>query len=68
MTSVTLDPQRQQQAKVYARIRRRLFLVDIIVGGVYALAWLLFGWSASLKTTLLTLTTGYWLLCSARTF
>jgi STE24 endopeptidase len=59
---MTLDPERQQQAKVYARIRRRLFALDILIGGVFALAWLVFGWSALLKTALLSLTTDDWLL------
>jgi STE24 endopeptidase len=62
MFQAALDPDRQKQAKVYARIRRRLFLLDIAIGGAYALAWLIFGWSASLKTALLTLTTNDWLL------
>ena len=57
MLQSALDPERQKQAKIYARIRRRLFLVDVAIGGAYALAWLAFGWSASLKGTLLTVTT-----------
>ena len=57
-----LDPERQQQAKVYARIRRRLFLVDSLIGGAYALAWLILGSSLALQATLLTLTTDNWLI------
>ena len=30
--TVTLDPQRQKQAKQYARIRRRLWLVETLFG------------------------------------
>lgn len=45
----TLDPERQKQAKQYARIRRRLWLVDTLFGAVYFLAWSIFGWSASLR-------------------
>ncbi len=45
----TLDPERQKQAKQYARIRRRLWLVDTIFGAVYALAWLFFGWATALR-------------------
>lgn len=45
----TLDPERQEQAREYARISRRLWLVDILLGGVYVLAWLIFGWSISLR-------------------
>jgi len=65
MAQLTLDPERQKQAKVYARIRRRLFLVDIAIDSVYGLAWLIFGWAAGLKATLLDLTTDDWLLVSA---
>ena len=57
MAQLSLDPERQKKAKLYARIRRRLFLVDVLIGGAYALAWLIFGWSSSLKASLLTLTT-----------
>jgi STE24 endopeptidase len=39
----TLDPERQQKAKEYARIRRRLLLVDLALGGVFVLAWLFSG-------------------------
>jgi len=58
----TLDPERQKQAKQYARIRRRLWLVDTIFGALYALAWLFFGWSIALRNWLLALTTNQWLL------
>ena len=62
MSEVMLDPERQKRAKSYARIRRRLFLVDVLIGGVYVLAWLAFGWSAGLKAALVNLTTNDWLL------
>jgi STE24 endopeptidase len=39
----TLDPERQAKAKEYARIKRRLMLVDLALGGVVALVWLLSG-------------------------
>ena len=45
----TLDPERQRQAKQYARIRRRLWLVDTIFSAVYAFAWLFLGWAVSLR-------------------
>src|SRR5215216_5290461 len=60
----TLDPERQKQAKQYARIRRRLWLVDTIFSALYALAWLFFGWSIALRNWLLTFTTNQWLLVS----
>src|SRR5215211_3719564 len=58
----TLDPERQKQAKEYARIRRRLWLVDIIFSALYALLWLFLGWSTSLRDWLTTFTTNPWLL------
>ena len=48
----TIDPERQKQAKEYARITRRLWLVDTTFSGVYAVAWLFFGWSIFLRNWL----------------
>lgn len=64
MTTETpiLDPIRQQQAKAYARIKRRLWLVDTLFSGAYAAAWLFFGWAVSLRNWLLTFTSNDWLL------
>lgn len=62
---ITLDPERQKQAKQYARIRRRLWLVDNAFSAVYALAWLFLGWAVSLREWLTTLTTNEWLLVPA---
>lgn len=41
----TLDPEKQRQAKEYARIRRRLWLVDTSVDLLYVSLWLGFGWT-----------------------
>jgi STE24 endopeptidase len=60
--TITLDPERQKQAKQYARIRRRLWLVDTVFSAVYALAWLFLGWSVALRDWLSTFTTNPWLL------
>jgi STE24 endopeptidase len=60
--SVELDVDKQRQAKEYARIRRRLFLVDLVIGGVYTLVWLVFGWSSELKQALMGYTENQWLL------
>jgi Zn-dependent protease with chaperone function len=57
-----LDPERQKRAKQYARINRRLMVVDVGISGVYMLAWLMFGWSAALKEWLLQYTSNEWLL------
>jgi len=62
MEKLALDPQRQQKAKAYDRIKRRLMLVDFLLGGLYAVAWLIFGWSISVKSALLAFTTHEWLL------
>jgi STE24 endopeptidase len=58
----TLDLEKQKQAKQYSRIRRRLWLVDTIFSAAYALAWLFFGWSASIRTWLTSVTTNDWFL------
>jgi STE24 endopeptidase len=60
--SVELDVDKQMQAKEYACIRRRLFLVDLVIGGVYTLVWLVFGWSSELKQALMGYTENQWLL------
>lgn len=57
-----LDPEKQKQAKQYARIRRRLWLVDTIFSALYFLAWIVFGWAISLREQLSNFTTNQWLL------
>ena len=57
-----IDPERQKQAKEYARIRRRLWLVDTIFGAVYAFLWLFLGWASALRDWLMTLTQNQWIL------
>jgi STE24 endopeptidase len=59
---INLDPGRQEQAKEYARIRRRLMVVDLLIGSLYILAWLLLGWSQALQKALLAWTSNDWLL------
>lgn len=58
----TLDPERQKQAKEYAIIRRRLWLVDTIFSAVYALLWLFLGWATALRDWLTAFTDNPWLL------
>ena len=58
----TLDPERQKKAKEYSRITRRLWLVDTIFTAVYALAWLLFGWTILLRNWLDGFTSNQWLI------
>lgn len=56
-----LDQERQKQARQYARIRRRLWLANMLVNAVYVFAWLLLGWSVSLREAIATVTTNDWL-------
>jgi len=58
----TLDPERQQQAKQYARIRRRLWLVSTALSAFYTLAWLFAGWSIVLRDWLTTISPNPWFL------
>ena len=67
----TLDPEKQKQAKEYARIRRRLWLEDNIFSALYALAWLFFGWASALRNWLTdnwSLLNNPWLLVPAFVF
>jgi STE24 endopeptidase len=57
-----LDPEKQVRAKQYARINRRLMVLDLAVSGIYMLAWLVFGWSQALKSWLVQFTSNDWLL------
>jgi STE24 endopeptidase len=65
MSEAVLDLDRQAEAREYARIRRRLMVLDLALGGLYALAWLVLGWSKALEGMLLELTTNVWLLVAA---
>ena len=60
-----LDPERQKLAKEYARIRRRLWLVDTSITAVYALLWLYLGWAVILSDWLATFTLNPWILVPA---
>jgi STE24 endopeptidase len=62
MSEIILDPEGQNKAREYARIRRRLFVFDILFVGIYALAWLSFGWSIALRDFLLNWTNSPWIL------
>jgi STE24 endopeptidase len=61
MSAVELDGDRQRQAKEYARIRRRLFLVNLLVGAAYVLIWLVTGLSAWWRDQVLSITANPWL-------
>jgi STE24 endopeptidase len=56
MDNRTPDPQRQEKARQYARLERRLMLVNLAISGTYALLWLALGWSSRLSLALKALT------------
>jgi len=62
MTTTNVDPEKQVQAKQYARIHRRLWLLDTLLSTLYLLAWLFFNWTRSLTGWLRNFTTNDWLL------
>ena len=57
-----LDPEKQKQAKKYARIRRRLWLVETALSALYAILWLVLGWSTTLRDWLSTYTDSQWIV------
>jgi len=57
----TLDPERQQKAKEYARIGRRIFVIELILGAVYVITWILTGLSPWLRDQVHALTQMTWL-------
>jgi STE24 endopeptidase len=60
-----IDPERQEQAKQYARIKRRLWLVDQGISLLYALLWLVTGWSTATRDWLEGFTSNDWLIVAA---
>ena len=52
MPEPELDPQRQEKASEYARLRRYLFFVDLILGAVFLLVILFSGLSSGLRNLL----------------
>jgi STE24 endopeptidase len=61
MENQVLDPQRQQSAKQYAKIRRRFMLLDLLLGTALLFCWLLMGWSVDLRDWILAWTQNTWL-------
>src|SRR5512143_3350235 len=68
MSEVVLDAERQKKAKQYARIGRKLFFVDLALGGVYVSAWLIFGWSISVRNALVAISAADWFLVAGVSF
>jgi Zn-dependent protease with chaperone function len=56
-----IDPALQGKAKEYARVRRRLLLVDLAVKAAWTAAWLALGWAAAVEQWLARLTNNPWL-------
>jgi STE24 endopeptidase len=48
-----LDPARQERAKEYAIIRRRLWAIEMLLGGIYITLWLLSGWALKISDAIL---------------
>lgn len=60
-TEEILDLERQQRAKEYARLSRRLFVVDLGLGAVYVIAWILAGFSPWLRDQIQAFVQPVWL-------
>lgn len=60
--SVSIDQEKQRKAKEYARIERRLMVVNLLISGLYFLLWVLLGWSVRLKSLLVDIFPKQWLL------
>lgn len=43
-----LDPVRQERAKEYAAVRRKFWLLDTILSGIYISLWLFTGWASKI--------------------
>ncbi len=61
MDELELDQSKQVQAKEYARIRRRLTLLELVIGGLYTTSWLVFGWGIDLTGRIEQLSNNPWL-------
>ncbi|MEE9508842.1 MAG: M48 family metallopeptidase [Anaerolineales bacterium] len=48
----TLDPARQERAKEYAIIRRWLWILEMALGLIYMLFWLLSSWASTIAETI----------------
>ncbi len=59
---MTVNQDRQIKAKIYARINRRLMLVELALGGLYILVWLFSGLSPGLKSALTQISGNPWFL------
>ncbi len=63
-----IDPEKQKQARQYAHIKRRMWLVETGYSLVYTIGWLAFGFAINLRQWLTGLTHNEWLLVPAFVF
>lgn len=61
MTQTQIDPARQEKAREYGRIRRRLFVAELCIAAALTLLWLFSGASAALGRQIAALTSNEWL-------
>ncbi len=64
-TTVSLDPEKQTQAKRYALLRRYLWLIETLFSLLYAAIWLTSGWARQLRAALQARTTNELILVAA---
>jgi STE24 endopeptidase len=60
--TVSLDDRRQEKAKEYAGINRRMYVLDLIIGGLYVLFWVFSGLSPWLRDQIYQVTQALWLV------
>jgi STE24 endopeptidase len=50
---VALDPERQERANQYARIRRRLWALNLLLSGIYLGLWAGLGWAVEVRQAII---------------
>jgi STE24 endopeptidase len=61
IVNIELDQERQQKAKAYARIGRRIFVFELVFSLVYVVVWLISGLAPWLRDQVYTFTQATWL-------
>lgn len=62
MVETRIDEERQKEAKIYARLVRRLMLLEFLLAGLYCSGWIVMGWTKGVRDALHMYTTNEWLL------
>lgn len=60
--SVEIDKERQIRAREYARIRRRLWVVGLLIDGLYITFWLWQGWAVRLRQAFVESGLDWWMV------